>query len=131
MMIKKFICLFFLLFLFLPASAEAAGKVDIFNDVCKQQPQSSVCTDAKNGKTGNPVYGPDGIITKIVNLLSIIVGVAAVIGIIVAGIRFITSGSNPQDANNARELVIYSVLGLLLAAIAQILVRVILNVINV
>lgn len=107
------------------ATASAVG-VNPFEDVCKKNSESSVCKDAKNGQKGNPLYGPDGIITIIVKLLSIVVGVGAVIGIIVAGIRFITSGSNPQDANNARELVIYSVVGLLVAAFAQIIIRAVL-----
>lgn len=117
-------------FFLLPAYVNAA--VPIFDDVCKSNnDKSSVCSDAgrdHEDKPGdNPLYGPDGVITFAVNLLSLLVGVAAVIGIIVAGIKFITSASNPEEANLARELVIYAVVGLILATAAQILVRAVLN----
>lgn len=116
-------------FFLLPAYAAA---VPVFNDVCKSNgDQSSICNDAgrdpKDKHEDNPLYGPDGIITFAVNLLSWMVGIAAILGIIAAGIKFITSASNPEEANNARELVIYAAVGLILAAAAQILVRAVLR----
>ncbi len=112
------------IFLFTP-SAHAA--VPFFKDVCQLNGQeSTVCEDASQGQTANPLYGPRGIITVVVNMLSLVVGVAAVIGIIVAGTKYLTSASNPEEANKARELVIYAVVGLILAAAAQFIVRVVL-----
>jgi len=117
--------------LLIPAYANA--EVPILKNVCEGAgSDSSVCDDYKSGKNNNPLYGPSGpnspggIITIVVNLLSLVVGIAAVIGIIMAGIRYITSGSNPEEANKARELVIYGLVGLALAVVAQVLVRTVL-----
>lgn len=117
-----------LLFLgILAAPAYANAQVPLFRDACNRTGnQSSVCKDARQKAGQNPLYGPNGIISIAVNILSIVVGIAAVIGIIVAGIKYLTSASNPQEANNARELVIYAVIGLMLATIAQVLVRTVL-----
>lgn len=116
---------FFFGALLVPLSVEAA--VPLFKDVCgHNQWESSVCDDASQTSDANPLYGPRGIITIIVNLLSLVVGIAAVIGIIVAGIKYITSASNPEEANKSRELVIYAMIGLILAGIAQVMVRVVL-----
>lgn len=105
----------------------AQNNVDLFNDVCKEKAkQSSVCQDADLKPADNPLYGPNGIITSIVNLLSIVVGIAAVIGFIVAVIKFSTSGGNAQEVDKARELVIYAVVGLVVALLAQTLVRTVL-----
>lgn len=137
-MLKSFLAsVLFLITLSLPFSASAA--VPIFEDICRNNRQqnvehrqgpeqeSSICDDASQGPEANPLYGPRGIITIIVNLLSLVVGIAAVIGIIVAGIKYLTSASNPEEANKARELVIYAVIGLMLAAAAQALVRTVLH----
>lgn len=135
MKIRNFlVSLSFLGILVAPAYANA---VPLFNDVCRgNRADSSVCKDANlkdpaTGEQQNPLYGPNGIITVAVKLLSLVVGIAAVLGIIVAGIKYLTSGSNPEEANKARELIIYAVIGLILATVAQLLVRVVLNQIGV
>jgi hypothetical protein len=116
-------------FIALPAPVNA---VDAFEDVCKgAAAQSTVCKSKEeqrkeNSKTGeqqNPLFGESGIITMIVNLLSAIAGIIAVIVIILGGLKFITSGSNPQDISNAREMVIYAAIGLIIAVSAQLFVR--------
>lgn len=109
-----------------PATALAQSNVELFHEVCKQKPNSSVCKDADlDGQ--NPLYGPNGVITSIANILSILIGIAAVIGIIVAAIKMITNGNNPQEVSQARDLVIYAIIGLILAAAAQGLVRLVLQ----
>lgn len=127
MKLKAFITSTLFLGVFL-APAYASAQVPLFKDVCRDNKnRSSVCEDARQGRNANPLYGPNGVITVIVNLLSALVGIAAVIGIIVAGIKYITSASNPEEANKSRELVIYAVVGLVLATIAQVLVRAVLH----
>jgi hypothetical protein len=108
-----------------PAAAETG--VNPYDDVCNQPGanNSTVCQDTKlNGQ--NPLYGPDGILTKTVNILSIMVGLGAVISIVWAGMRFVTSGDNPEEVGKAREYIQYAVIGLVLAASAQALVRLVL-----
>lgn len=130
-MIKKFfISLIFTSFLALPAGVSAQSSVDVLDDICRKKPDASACVDRVKNPTDNrqnPIYGPNGIITKVVNLVTIIVGIVAVISIIFAGFRLITSGNNPQEVTKARELIIYAIVGLLVAAFAQILVRYVLD----
>ncbi|HEX5798267.1 MAG TPA: pilin [Candidatus Saccharimonadales bacterium] len=132
MILKTFlVSIMTLSFLLIPAVATAQQVSPVFQDVCKHNiksgnENSTVCQDASQKPTDNPLYGPDGVIAKVVNLLSLVVGIAAVIGIIVAGVRYLTSASNPEEANKARELVIYALIGLLLAVAAQVLVRAVL-----
>ena len=105
---------------------------DVFKDVCTQRPNSTVCKDKKpedgvSQEDQNPLFGKNGVITKIVNLITIIVGIAAVITIIYAGIKFITSGSNPQEVTVAREMIIYAIVAVVIAAIAQAIVQLFIN----
>lgn len=102
-----------------------AYAVDI-NPVCKDIPNTAVCVDAKAGQTSNPLFGSDGILTKAVSILGYIVGVAAVIVLMVAGIRFAIKGSNPQEALKERNTIIYAVVGIIVAVLAQAIVQLIL-----
>ena len=111
-------------------SASSVMAVELFpEEVCVgNASDSSVCRDAGNdGANDNPLYGPNGIMTVAINLVSLIIGIAAVIVIILAGLKYITSGSNPQEVTKAREMVLYAIVGLIIAALAQALVRFILS----
>lgn len=118
----------------------AVSAVDVFErGVCDQPAadDAAVCKDkelcstadnpAECKKTGegaqNPLFGQGGVLTKIVSLLSVVVAIVSIIVIILAGLKFVTSGSNPQDVTNARERIIYALLALVVAALAQVLVR--------
>lgn len=93
--------------------------------------QQTACS-AITGKTScatNANTGPDvtKLIGSIVNILSWIVGVAAVIMVIVGGFRFITSGGDSNSVASARSTVLYAVIGLIIAAFAQIIVKFVLQ----
>jgi hypothetical protein len=112
-------------------SAETARAVDVLDDVCRNAEKKNpgqtpaACKDRNPGS--NPIYGQEGILTEIINLISILIGIAAVVMIIIGGLKFITSGSNPQDVSTAREIVIYAAIGLIVASLAQVLVRFVLS----
>ena len=67
------------------------------------------------------------LITTIVNVLSIIVGAVAVIMIIVGGFRYITSAGNPEGAKTARNTILYAIIGLVIVALAQLIVHFVIN----
>jgi Type IV secretion system pilin len=118
--IKLFLLTFSSLGILLMASPVYA--VDTFDEVCKQ-PRAQDSTVCKGKELGgkNPLFGPDGVITAVIEIVSIIVGIAAVIVIILGGLKFITSGSNPQEVTKARETILYAIVGLAIAALAQII----------
>ena len=66
-------------------------------------------------------------ITSVINLLSLAVGVVAVIMIIVAGFRYITSGGNEQTIATAKKTLLYALIGLAIAAVAQGIARFVLR----
>lgn len=89
--------------------------------VCADNADSTVCQE--NGKTqdvtNNSIYGHDGIITKTARLLSIIIGITAVVMIMFAGFKFITSQGDANQVASARNTAIYAVVGLVVVALAQ------------
>lgn len=77
---------------------------------------SFVCST--NGK--DPVTGKEqeGVLIKATRLLAIVVGVAAVIMIIVAGLQYILSSGDPSRTAQAKNTIIYALVGLVIAAFA-------------
>jgi hypothetical protein len=65
----------------------------------------------------------NNIVHTVVNLLSAIVGIVAVIMIIVGGFRYITSGGNDASVTAAKNTILYAIIGLVVVALAQIIVR--------
>jgi len=57
----------------------------------------------------------------------VIVGIAAVIMIIVGGFRYITSGGNDASVTSAKNTILYAVIGLIVVALSQLIVRFVLG----
>jgi len=66
-------------------------------------------------------------IRKGINFLSIVIGIIAVIMIIIGGFRFIVSNGDSGKITSARNTIIYALVGLILAALAQIIVKFVLT----
>lgn len=64
---------------------------------------------------------------NIVDIISVIVGIVAVIMIIINGLRFITSSGDSATVSSAKNGVLYALIGLILVAFAQIIVRFVLT----
>ncbi len=57
------------------------------------------------------------------NLFSLVVGVIAVVMIIIGGLKFITSSGDSASVASARNTILYAVIGLVIVAFAQFIVR--------
>ena len=68
-----------------------------------------------------------GIIRNVINILSVIVGVVAVIMIIFGGLKYITSGGDSSNVSSAKNTIIYAIIGLIIVALAQFIVRFVLD----
>jgi hypothetical protein len=66
-------------------------------------------------------------IKDVIDVISVIAGAIAVLMIIVGGLRYITSAGNAEGAKSARNTILYSVIGLIVIALAQIIVHFTLN----
>jgi len=64
----------------------------------------------------------DNTIATVINILSIIGAVIAIIMIMIGGFRFITSSGDSGSTASARNTVIYAVVGLVIIALAQLIV---------
>jgi hypothetical protein len=67
--------------------------------------------------------GVTGALGAAVNILSIIVGAAAILMIVVSGLKYITSGGDSNKITSAKNNLIYALIGVAVAALAQLLVH--------
>jgi hypothetical protein len=68
-----------------------------------------------------------GLVRDIIGLLSIIVGIAAVIMIIIGGLKYITSGGDSSKVSGAKSTIVYAIVGLIVASLAQVIVHFVLS----
>ena len=69
----------------------------------------------------------NALVKKVINILSVIVGVVAVIMIIIGGLKYITSGGESSNVSGAKNTIIYAIVGLVVVALAQFIVRFVLT----
>ncbi len=102
----------------------SAAPAGVFADLSSSK--SAVC-----GGAGLPSCsgGADvnKVLTGVINVLSAIIGVVAVIMIIISGLRYITSGGDGQKVASAKNTLIYSLVGLVIVALAQLIVHFVLG----
>lgn len=81
------------------------------------------------GETGSSCdsSGVTGTLSAAVSILSYVVGAAAIIMVIAAGFRYVTSGGESGAVGNAKNTLIYALVGVAIAALAQLLVHFVLT----
>lgn len=110
--------------LLIPATASAA--VEIGNNLkCGAEFELNSAGACSPITSGSQTI--EDTIAKIINIFSLIVGAVAVIMIIVGGFKYITSGGDSSNISGAKNTILYAIVGLVIVAIAQAIVRFVLN----
>lgn len=136
-MIKSKLRILIATFLATPVLALSAVVPVAFAQNAQDQINNGLCTgsnlqftentSAAGCSSSDATVRINNIVHTIVNLLSAIVGIVAVIMIIVGGLRYITSGGNDTSVTGAKNTILYAIIGLVVVALAQIIVRFTLN----
>lgn len=101
-------------------STQTAKAYDPLGQVCQNNPDATACTENSQGQGGeNPISST---VQSAVNLLSIAIGFAAVLVIIVAGITMTLSQGDSGKIKSSRDAIIYAAVGLVVAALARTIV---------
>ena len=110
--------------------AFAASGPDINNSLC-----SGVELNAPTGGTpanctideADAADNVNRIVTLVINIFSWIVGVVAVIMIIYGGFQYITAAGDTTKVGNAKNTILYALIGLVIVALAQVIVKFVLT----
>lgn len=109
-----------------PAVVSAQSVIDSCSGIQDCVDQGAVETDPQgaNNDAGTRV---GDIIRTVIDIFSLIVGVIAVIMIIIGGLKYITSGGDSGNVTSAKNTILYAIVGLIIVALAQIIVRFVLG----
>jgi hypothetical protein len=108
-----------------PATTFASCTSNIANSI--QQGVNSTGANASCGDKGSLTGGINNVAKTITTDFSILIGVISVIMIIYAGFKYVTSGGSSDNANSARNILMYAVIGLIITVIAQLIVHLVIN----
>lgn len=114
-----------------PATALAASSP--LDQVCSKVPttsarQATVCnTDANKTE----ITGSNGILIKVVKFMAIATGLASVIMVMVGGYSYVTSTGDSTRVNNAKNTILYALIGLTVSVAAPYILQYVLSFIKV
>lgn len=108
--------------LLVPASTFAANPFAGID--CSKAADSAVC---QTNATNDPLAGQNGVIVRATNIFAFIAGFTAVIFLVLAGIKYITSTGDPAEISKAKQSIIYALIGLVFIAIARSVIGYIIN----
>lgn len=64
------------------------------------------------------LFGENGVFRRITNIILYVVGVVAVIMLIIGGIRYVVSGGDSKKVTDAKNTVLYAIIGLAICFLA-------------
>lgn len=121
---KKRITLSILSILFMMVGVVGFNRQHVFADA-----KSAVCEGAGLvvGASGctPPAGSPDvdSTLKKGINLFSAIIGIIAVVMFMIGGLKYMTSQGDSGQMNSAKNTLLYAAIGLVVVALAQIIVK--------
>ncbi len=101
----------------------------VYADASTDAAKAQVCQGV-SGTGGNCASGGVDLtntIKTVLYILSIVAGFAGVVMIVVSGFKYITSGGDAQAVSSAKRTLIYALVGLVIVALAQFIVRFVLS----
>ncbi len=110
-----------------PRLAFAATADTAQTDICAGVDAVQTQANGTSACATNGTSAVGSIIHTVINVISFFVGLVAVIMIIVGGFRYITSGGDSGKASSARTTIVSAVIGLLIVALAQVIVQFVLT----
>ena len=76
------------------------------------------------------LIGDNGVFTQLTSIALAIVGALSVIMLIWGGVRYIISGGDSKKITDAKNTILYAIIGLIIAVLAYAIVRFVLNTIG-
>ena len=76
------------------------------------------------------LIGPNGVFTQITNTVLYIVGIIAVVMLIYGGLRYVMSGGDSKKVTDAKNTILYAIIGLIVSILAFAIVNFVINAIT-
>lgn len=92
-----------------------------FSNIASARQFTSLADGAKAAQcTGCPsdLFGDTGVFKQVTNTILYIVGIIAVIMLIIGGIKYVVSGGDAKKVTDAKNTVLYAIIGLIVCFLA-------------
>lgn len=73
------------------------------------------------------LIGDNGVFSRITNTILLIVGLISVIMLVYGGLRYILSGGDSKKVTDAKNTILYAIIGLIISMLAYAIVHFVLN----
>lgn len=108
-----------------PLPGSVAHATDVLQGACSGPGSGSAVCRGKS--TQDPLTGPNGVLTTVTNILAWVAGTAAVIFVVVGGIKYITAAGAPAEVQKAKETIIFALVGVVLIVLARAIITFVLS----
>lgn len=98
-------------------AADSAAKTAVCEGIGATGSGGNGCDPAASESTVKTL------IANIINIFSWVAGIVSVIMIILGGFKYITSGGDSAGITSAKNTILYAIVGLVIVALAQVIVR--------
>jgi hypothetical protein len=101
---------------------------DVFRESCSGLGGStSFCQDVRSTSGENKITGPNGIVTKIGQVIVFLAGGISLIMIVVGGFKYAISAGDSNAVTSAKNTVLYAIIGLVITIFSQVIVSFVLS----
>jgi hypothetical protein len=73
------------------------------------------------------LFGNAGVLTEITNVILFVVGILSVIMLIYGGLRYVISGGDSKKVTDAKNTIMYAIIGLIIAILSFAIVNFVIN----
>ena len=99
------------------AAPDCGTDMTLSNGVCQSQGEGQA----------TKLFGDGGMFTTIVNIMLYLIGAISVIMLIFGGIRYTISGGKAESVTNAKNTIMYAIIGIVVAILAYAIVNFVLT----
>ena len=99
-------------------AAEAGGSTN---------PAQAGANTAKGSGMPDELVGVNGVFTRITNTVLYAVGIISVIMLIYGGLRYVISGGDSKKVTDAKNTIMYAIIGLIISILAYAIVNFVIN----
>lgn len=120
--IKKFLSVAILL----PAIMLGVGVLALDPSVVSAQGNLTISEGATNARSEDQpqnLFGDGGMFQQISNVMLFIIGAISVLMLIIGGIRYVVSGGDSTAVQNAKNTILYAIVGIVVALLAAAVVN--------
>jgi hypothetical protein len=104
-----------------------AGRVMAAEAGSASNPAQAGANTAKGSGMPSELVGVNGVFTRITNTVLYAVGIISVIMLIYGGLRYVISGGDSKKVTDAKNTIMYAIIGLIISILAYAIVNFVIN----